>query len=258
MILAKILEEKRAEVRRRQVEAPIQELRARVRDIAPPLDFAKGLRRNAAGAPAVIAEVKKASPSKGLIRSDFDPVAIARSYEVGGAAAISVLTDEKFFQGSLEYLTSVKQVVTLPVLRKDFLIDEYQVVEARAAGADAVLLIVAALEKEKLAELMESAQDLEMRCLVEAHDEREMETALDSGASLIGINNRNLDTFEVDLATTARLAPLAHGRKVVSESGIRSREDLLRLGKMGVDAVLIGEALMRSDDIEAGLREIIG
>lgn len=267
MILDRILEHKRAEVQARKALMPVQEIRARLGDVPPPLDFSRGLVRSSAGLPAVISEVKKASPSKGVIREDFDPVTIARAYESGGAAAISCLTDEEFFQGSLDYLTAIKSAVGLPVLRKDFIIDDYQIVEARAAGADAVLLIVAALDKDRLVRLAESAQGLGMQCLVETHDEPEMATALQIGAGLIGINNRNLNTFEVSLGTTKRLAPMvasfdklrmppSAGSKLVSESGIFTRDDMARLGEIGVDAVLIGEALMRSDDIEARLREL--
>lgn len=257
MILDKILSEKKIEVAKRQVEMPIRELKSKVSDAPMPLDFSKRLVRNSAGIPAVIAEVKKASPSKGIIRADFDPVAIAKAYEAAGASAISVLTDEKFFQGSLSYLRQIKSTVSLPVIRKDFIIDEYQVFEARTAGADAILLIVAALEKDTLAELMNRATEIGMQCLVEVHNESEMEVALDVGAPLIGINNRNLQTFEVTLDTTARLLPMIPRAKTVSESGIFTRADMEMLGKMGVDAVLIGEALMREQDIEAKLRELI-
>ena len=257
LILDTILEEKRAEVERRKNSMPLRELQSRIWDAPAPLDFAKRLVRSEAGVPAVIAEVKKASPSKGLIRPDFDPVAIARSYEEAGAAAISVLTDEKFFQGSLAYLRQVKQVVSLPVLRKDFIIDNYQVYEARANGADAILLIVAALDRDILADLMNRAAEIGMQCLVEVHNETEMEVALDVYAPVIGINNRNLQTFEVSLDTTARLLPMIPRAKKISESGIFTREDMLRLGGLGVDAVLIGEALMREADIGAKLRELI-
>ncbi|MCE5197626.1 MAG: indole-3-glycerol phosphate synthase TrpC [Armatimonadota bacterium] len=278
MILDKILAEKRDEVAARKAVTPLRELKSRVSDAPVPLDFVKRLVRNSAGLPAVIAEVKKASPSKGLIRPDFDPAAIARAYKSAGVSAISVLTDEKFFQGSLDYLRLVKRTVSLPVLRKDFIIDEYQVFEARTAGADAILLIVAALEKSVLTEMMNRATELGMHVLVEVHDECEMEVALDICAPLIGINNRNLQTFEVTLDTTERLvaglpvsrpmpssggiygavAKIGGGPRIVSESGIFTREDMVRLGEIGVDAVLIGEALMREDDIEAKLMELIG
>lgn len=262
MILDKILAEKKIEVAARKLDVPVEELRSRAKDTAAARDFIGALKRNEAGIPAVIAEVKKASPSKGIIRADFDPKAITRSYQAAGATAISVLTDEKFFQGSLDYLTLVKQTVTLPVLRKDFIIDEYQLWEARAAGADAALLIVAALDADTLKMLINRAGEIGLQCLVEVHDEQEMEIALGASASLVGINNRNLYTFEVSLDTTARIMRNVgcglRNAKCVSESGIFTREDMLMLGEIGVDAVLIGEALMRERDIEAKLRELIG
>lgn len=257
MILDRILEQKKLEVARLRASCPMVELKAMTVCAPPPLGFARALNGGASGMPAVIAEVKKASPSKGVIRADFNPVAIATAYQQAGASAISVLTDEQFFQGSLDYLKAVKKAVSLPVIRKDFIIDESQIFEARAAGADAILLIVAALERDDLVRLMECAQGLGMDCLIEVHDEAEMETALGIGAGLIGINNRNLNTFEVSLDTTARLMPMADGRKLVSESGIFTREDIAMLGGMGVDAVLIGEALMRQTDVGAKLRELI-
>ncbi len=274
MILDRILEEKRAEVEHRKASMPIRELKSRLSDAPVPIEFAKRLARNKSGIPAVIAEVKKASPSKGVIRPDFDPEAIARAYEAAGASAISVLTDQKFFQGSLAYLRQVKQAVSLPVLRKDFIIDEYQVYEARAAGADAILLIVAALEKEALAHLMNRATEIGLQCLTEVHDEAEMEIALDICAPVIGINNRNLQSFDVSLSTTARLLNAVRAgmpRTIkgfvevrtqnritfVSESGIFTHDDMERLGAVGIDAVLVGEALMRERDIEAKLRELI-
>lgn len=237
---------------------PIRELKSRVWDAPAALGFAKRLKRSHNGVPAVIAEVKKASPSVGLIRPDFDPASIAVSYQAGGASAISVLTDERFFQGSTAYLREVKMAATLPVLRKDFIIDEYQVYESRVAGADAILLIVAALDADALASLMNRAAEIDLDCLVEVHNEAEMAVAVEVGAPVIGINNRDLQTFEVSIDTTARLLPMMPRAKKVSESGIHSREDMVRLGSMGVDAVLIGEALMRQDDIEGKLRELIG
>ena len=259
MILDKILKSKAIEVTGSKSATPIAEIKAKLADVPGPLDFAGGLNRNDSGIPAVIAEVKKASPSKGLIRADFDPEAIAKSYQSAGASAISVLTDNEFFQGCLSFLTKVKQTVTLPVIRKDFIIDEYQIFEARAARADAILLIVAALSKDDLIRFQDCANSLGMAALVEVHDESEMETALDIGATLLGINNRNLYTFDVSLDTTARLLPMAKssGVKIVSESGIFTREDMKMLGEMGADAVLIGEALMREQDIESKLRELI-
>ncbi len=206
---------------------------------------------------ALIAEVKKASPSAGVIREDFEPVEIARGYETGGARCLSVLTDETYFKGSVDYLEKVRQAVQIPVLRKDFILDKYQILEARAAGADCILLIVAALDKKQLGDLQTEAKGLGMDCLVEVHDERELEIAVSSGASLVGINNRNLRTFEVDLRTTLDLAPqLPAGVVCVAESGIQSRSDVVRMKDHGVDAILVGESLMRSDDIGQATRQL--
>lgn len=242
---------------------------------AKPALLLSAVRDLAAGAPAtrgflaalkrpgigVIAEVKKASPSRGLLRADFDPVWLAQKYQEGGAAAISVLTDEKHFHGSLQDLRAVREALPEgpPLLRKDFLFDEYQLYEARASGADSVLLIVAVLEQALLSQLIARAKEMGMDALVEVHDEAEMERAADAGADLIGINNRNLRTFSVDLSTTERLRPLApRGAIVVAESGIFTRDDLLRLEAAGVQAALIGEALVTSPDPAAKLRELLG
>lgn len=257
MILQRILEAKREEVALRRISSPVSQLREAAAAAPPVRPFSAGFGVGPSGVPAVIAEAKKASPSKGVIRPDFDPAEAARAYEAAGAAAVSVLTDEKFFQGALEYLSAARRASALPVLRKDFIIDEYQVVESRAAGADAVLLIAAALEKGRLADLMECARSWGMECLVEVHDAEEMGTALDVGAGLIGINNRNLHTFEVDIGTTVALAPMAMGARLVSESGIFTREDMELLGQIGVDAALIGEALMREKDPGAALRRLL-
>ncbi len=219
----------------------------------------RGFRAALAGASgvALIAEAKKASPSAGLIREDFDPVAIARAYERGGAACVSVLTDRRFFQGEADYLRRVRRAVGLPVLRKDFILDEVQVLESRVLGADACLLIAAALEPARLKRLAAGVRDLGMDALVEVHDEREMDVAVTAGADLIGINNRDLRTFEVDLATCERLAPRApEGALLVAESGIKGPEDVRRLAECGVKAVLIGETLMRADDVEAATRAL--
>ncbi|MDO8687547.1 MAG: indole-3-glycerol phosphate synthase TrpC, partial [Dehalococcoidales bacterium] len=208
-----------------------------------------------------IAEVKKASPSKGIIRADFDPVAIARVYAANGAAAISVLTESKYFQGSLNYLKDIRDALgdkKIPLLRKDFIFDPYQVYEARAYGADSLLLIVAMLTPEKLKELLELSHRLKMMCLVEVHNEAELKVALNYEASIIGINNRDLNTFETDLTTTERLRPLIPAdRLVVSESGIKDHSDMEKLGRLGVDAVLIGESLMASDNIAAKMKELL-
>ena len=207
----------------------------------------------------IIAEIKKASPSLGIIREDFNPVEIARIYETGGAAAISVLTDEKFFQGRLSYLTDVKKSVNLPILRKDFIIDSYQIYEARSAGADAILLIAALLTKEEIQHYLELARELDMDCLVEVHSEAELKKVLQTNADIIGINNRDLATFKTDLKTTVRLRHMIPTEKiVVSESGIKSRMDVEKLMKEGVDAILVGETLMKSNDISAKLRELLG
>ncbi len=207
----------------------------------------------------IIAEIKKASPSLGIIRDDFNPVEIARIYEASGAAAISVLTDEKFFQGRLSYLTDVEKSVNLPILRKDFIIDAYQIYEARSAGADAILLIAALLSKEEIQRYLDLAKGMDMDCLVEVHSEAELKKVLQTNAHIIGINNRDLATFKTDLETTLRLRPTIPAEKiVVSESGIKSRADVEKLMKEGVDAILVGETLMKSDDISAKLSELLG
>ncbi|HVN48361.1 MAG TPA: indole-3-glycerol phosphate synthase TrpC [Bacteroidota bacterium] len=208
---------------------------------------------------AVIAEVKKASPSKGIIRADFDPVAIANSYSLHGASAISVLTDEKYFQGRLEYLTAIRKSVDLPILRKDFIIDSYQLPEAKAAGADAILLIVAALEKSQLQELHLEANELGLDVLVEVHNEKEIDVLDFDLVKLIGINNRDLTTFNVDLQTSFRLRNIIPSHiPVISESGIKNATDIRSLMEHDVHAVLIGETLMRTDDPGKALRQLLG
>jgi indole-3-glycerol phosphate synthase len=220
---------------------------------APARGFRSALRADRAV--ALIAEVKKASPSAGVIRPDFDPVEISRTYQAAGARAISVLTDREFFQGSPQFLCDVRAAVDLPLLRKDFILDEAQVLQARALGADAYLLIVACLPPPRLKALMAYGRDLGMDPLVEVHNERELRTALDAGADLLGINNRDLRTFHVDLAATDRLAPLVpDGVTLVGESGIKTPDDIRRLGSAGADAVLIGETLMRAGDLEGQVR----
>ena len=208
---------------------------------------------------SIIAEIKKASPSMGILRENFNPIEIARIYEANGASAISVLTDEKFFHGSLSYLTKVRSTVRLPVLRKDFIVDPYQIYEAREAGADAILLIAALLSKEQLQDFLLLASELEMDCLVEVHSENELKTVLQTNASIIGINNRDLKTFKTDLETTLRLRPLIpSGNIIVSESGIKSRKDIEVLLENGVNAVLVGETLMMSNNIPGKLHELLG
>jgi indole-3-glycerol phosphate synthase len=224
----------------------------------PPRDFIGALR--AGGNVALIAEVKKASPSKGVLIEDFDPVRLGNTYAENGASAISVLTDEKFFQGHLRYLRAVHEAVRVPLLRKDFIIDPYQVIEARASCADAVLLIVAALEDDRLTDLHAQITEMGMAALVEVHNAVEMERAVKLGASLIGVNNRDLKTFDVDLETTARLASMVPADVVlVAESGIRDAADVARMGTMGAHAVLVGESLVKAgDDLPATVQAFSG
>jgi indole-3-glycerol phosphate synthase len=257
-VLARICTEKRDLVARRKRERPIGALYADSRN-APPRGFAKDLRRvSGAGGWALIAEIKRASPSQGLIRPDFDPPALARAYASGGATCLSVLTDAPYFQGDDLFLTSARAAVELPALRKDFLLDPYQIVEARAIGADAVLVILAAVDDDCAGELMASAAELGMDALVEVHDASEMERAVALGAELIGINNRDLATLRVDLATTEKLAPMAPSdRLLVSESGLRAPADLERIARVGVRCFLIGESLMRQPDVAAATRVLL-
>ena len=260
-ILQKILARKAEEVAERRTRVPQAELAARCRDTGPTRGFAAALeRRVAAGRAAVIAEVKKASPSKGLIRPDFDPAQIAKSYETGGAACLSVLTDVDFFQGADAYLQSARSACSLPVLRKDFLLDAYQVYEARALGADCILLIAAALEDAPLRELAALARSIGLDVLVEVHDEAELDRALalpaDAGL-ILGVNNRNLRSFEVSLDTTVLLkARLPADRWLVTESGIHAPEDVRKMRDAGVHAFLVGEAFMRAADPGAALAQL--
>ena len=258
MILDKILQTKAAEVAADQARQPLPELQAQLSDLPATRGFAAALRRQAATGTAIIAEVKKGSPSKGIIRADFDPLAIAQSYQRGGAACLSVLTDESYFYGSLAYLGLIRAQVDLPLLRKDFIIDPYQVVQARVAGADAILLIAAALDDEKLRELAGLATSLQLDVLLEVHDADELERALQLPVDLIGINNRNLKTFATDLGITEQLAGrIPAAQLAVAESGINDRRDIERLKAAGAKAFLIGESLMREIDIEAKLNELI-
>ncbi len=256
MILDDIVEHKRREVDEAKRRNPIEKLRERV---AP---RESGGFRKAVGQPGrlcLIAEIKKASPSRGVIRADFDPAAIARSYADGGASAISVLTDAKYFQGDVAHLVQARDESGLPVLRKDFIIDEYQIWESAAIGADAALLIVAALDAGQLKDYLQLAGEVGLDALVEAHDAAEIETALDAGAEIVGINNRDLRTFKTDIETTLRLAErIPNDRVTVSESGIHTREDAQKVRDAGANAILVGEALMTCDDVSGKIRELIG
>ncbi len=258
-ILSRILDDKRREIETRKGVESLEALQQRARRMPPPRRFAEALRRAAADRPfAIIAEIKKASPSKGLIRPDLRPAEIAGAYERGGAACLSVLTDETYFQGSLSDLQAARAAAGLPALRKDFTIDPYQVYESRAAGADAILLIAAALTDEKLEELFRLARELGLDALIEVHDRAEMERALRLEPDLIGVNNRNLKTLEVSLETTRALLPLKPpGAVLVSESGFSRRRDLEALRRRGVDAFLIGESLMRAADPGQALSELM-
>jgi indole-3-glycerol phosphate synthase len=262
-VLHAILQRKAEEVAVRSARLPLRELSLRAAEATPPRDFAAAIEAKiAAGQPAVIAEVKKASPSKGVIRADFDPAAIAHSYAAAGAACLSVLTDVDFFQGADAFLQQARAACALPVLRKDFVVDPYQVVEARALGADCVLLIVAALDDARLAGLSGQALALGMDVLAEVHDADELQRALrlaplDGRAPLLGINNRNLRSFAVSLDTTLALRDaVPRGRRLVTESGIATPADVLRMRAAGVDAFLVGEAFMREPDPGAALRRL--
>ncbi|MCC6210955.1 MAG: indole-3-glycerol phosphate synthase TrpC [Burkholderiales bacterium] len=257
-ILARILARKRAELDAARAAVPLAEMQRRAAAAPAPRDFLGALRAKIdAGRPAVIAEMKRASPSRGVLRADFDPAAIARAYESGGAACLSVLTDREFFQGDPVHLAQARAACRLPVLRKDFVTEPYQVYEARALGADCILLIAAALARQDMQGLEASARLLGMSVLVEVHDAGELEAALSLQTPLIGINNRDLRTFETTLQTTLALrARIPEGRIVVSESGIAGKEDVALLRGAGVQAFLIGEALMRAADPGRVLREL--
>ncbi len=257
-ILQRILARKAEEIQARAANVPLSELSKRTADASKPRGFVRAMQaRIARGDAAVIAEVKKASPSKGVIRADFDPAAIARSFELGGAACLSVLTDIDFFQGADAYLQQARAACALPVLRKDFTIDAYQVYEARSLGADCILLIVAALDDVVLRELSLLAHELGMDVLVEAHDAIELERALKTGATLIGINNRSLRTFETSLNTTLYLRhQVPADRILVTESGIHNAADVTRMRTADVQAFLVGEAFMRASDPGAALQDL--
>lgn len=254
-ILEQIVNDKKREVARTKRNFPLSVLKEHIDVRKPPLDFAAAVRAEGL---QLIAEVKKASPSQGLLRPNLDPVALARTYAKNGAAAISVLTESHYFRGSLEHLSAIRNAVDIPLLRKDFIFDEYQVYEAAACGADAILLITAVLHAGRLENLLGLSKELGLACLVEVHNEAELMTALLAGAKIIGINNRNLDDFTVDINTTRRLRLLIpDDTPVVSESGINSRKDIRKMRECKVDAVLIGEALVTAGDITSKIKELL-
>jgi indole-3-glycerol phosphate synthase len=256
MILQKIVENKREEVARQKEILPLGELRQMLSDRPPTCDFAGAIRSRGC---AVIAEVKRSSPSKGRIREDFNPVEIAGIYADNGASAISILTERKFFEGNAAYVPQIRKAVGLPLLRKDFIIDTYQVNETRVLGADALLLIARLLEAGELRDFIGLASELGLAALVEVHDEADVEKAVSSGTRIVGINNRDLATFRTDLDVSIRLARrIPKGITVVSESGINCRGDVERLMSAGIHAVLVGESLMREKDIGKKLRELLG
>lgn len=257
-ILDRILETKRADVMARKACSSLADLDAAIAERDPPRGFRAALDARAATSPALIAEIKKASPSKGVIRADFDPPAHAKSYQAGGATCLSVLTDEPWFQGSDSYLEAARAAATLPILRKDFMVDPWQILESRALGADAVLLIMAALGDDQLAELEATAIDCGLDVLVEVHDAKELARALKLKSRLIGVNNRDLRDFTVSFDRTYDLIGKApEGCTFVAESGLSSRDDLAAMRARGVNCFLVGEALMRADDIEAATRALL-
>lgn len=259
-VLAKICNIKRVDIEERKVAKPLAELEGRAADTPPARGFIQAIEQKIdSNELALIAEIKKASPSKGLIRQDFDPPSLAKAYEAGGATCLSILTEEPHFQGADAFLSQASGAATLPCLRKDFMLDPYQVVEAKVMGADCILLIMAALADSEARELNELAIALGLDVLVEVHDEAELDRALDLDARLIGVNNRNLKTLQVNLKTTETLAPkMPDDRLLVCESGLYKHQDLLRMVEVGARCFLVGESLMRKTDVEAATRKLLG
>jgi indole-3-glycerol phosphate synthase len=258
-VLARICDDKREHVAREKKRRPLSVVEAEAQAAPAPRGFASALCRSAASGYGLIAEIKKASPSKGLIRADFEPSALARAYEAGGASCLSVLTDEPYFQGRNEYLVAARAAVELPVLRKDFILDPWQVAEARAIGADCILLIMAALEDTVAQDLAAEARRWRMDVLVEVHDRAELDRALALDTPLLGVNNRNLKTLAVDLAVSEGLAAaVPRDRMLVCESGLNSKADLDRMAKVGARCFLVGESLMRQSDVAAATRALLG
>lgn len=258
MILDEIIAKTKEDLERRKMEYPLEWLgRSLAYNNYPPRPIYEALKSSKEEPYRIIAEVKKASPSKGVIKEDFDPLVIAQSYERAGANAISVLTEPHYFKGNLEYLTQIRRYVATPLLRKDFIVDKYQLVEALVYGADFVLLIAKALSRKELKELLEYTRHLGMEALVEIHDRADLTKAIFAGADIIGINHRNLETFEMDMGLTEALVPLMPKNKIiVAESGIDTHEVVVRLGEAGADAFLVGEHFMRQNDIELALKTL--
>ena len=265
-ILVEIMKAKREEVEAAQTKIPIEMLKSKIADSEPPRGFLQKIRaKHKKGEYALIAEIKKASPSKGVIRQEFDPVDLAKQYQEGGATCLSVLTDKKFFQGTHKFLSDARNAVAIPCLQKDFLVggegnqqtNEYQIFRARVTGADAVLVILAALNDSDAESLIQAAKELGMDALVEVHNEDEMERAINLNAELIGINNRDLKTFNTNLYVTEQLAPLAEAKTIVSESGINQHSDLIKLSRAGVNAFLVGESLMKQKNVTEATKKLI-